>query len=166
MGEVLVADEADHAVELFVGRGFELPGDVGDAVRVVACVADRKRLFAQLLPAAHERGVGCRVARTFEEGAAGDGQRRLLVQEIDRCGCRDHVAALVVAPQIEIDLEVAVVAGAVHAEVLAVGSAEAGLARELLLGVDDLRLVGGGGLLDDLVVAGIALADDYRNALF
>lgn len=99
MGEVLVADEADHAVELFVGRGFELPGDVGDAVRVVACVADRKRLFAQLLPAAHERGVGCRVARTFEEGAAGDGQRRLLVQEIDRCGCRDHVAALVVAPR-------------------------------------------------------------------
>lgn len=36
MRQILVAYEADHAVEFPVGRGFQLVGDVGDAVGVVA----------------------------------------------------------------------------------------------------------------------------------
>ena len=163
--QVFVADEPDHAVKLLVGRRFELFGHVGDAVGVVPRVAYDERIFTQLLPASRQRGDGRRIARPFEEGTAGDRQRGLLVQEIDRRRGRQDIMALVIARKVEVYLEFAVVAHAVHAEVLPPFPATALLAREYLFGIDDFRFVGRSDLLEHFVVAHIALADHDRDAL-
>ena len=76
--QILVAYEADHAVEFPVGRGFQLVGDVGDAVGVVARVADRERRFSQRLPASHQGRVGRGAAHAFEA-------RREMVSGVSSC---------------------------------------------------------------------------------
>ena len=73
--------------------------------------------------------------------------------------------ALVIARKVEVYLEFAVVAHAVHAEVLPPFPATALLAREYLFGIDDFRFVGRSDLLEHFVVAHIALADHDRDAL-
>jgi len=129
----------DHAVKLLVGRRFELFGHVGDAVGVVPRVAYDERIFTQLLPASRQRGDGRRIARPFEEGTAGDRQRGLLVQEIDRRRGRQDIMALVIARKVEVYLEFAVVAHAAHAEVLPPFPGNRTLGHENTLFVDSSR---------------------------
>lgn len=91
--------------------------------------------------------LGRRAAHSFEVGAAGDRQRRLLVQEVDRRRSRHDIAALVAALQVEQDVEIPVVARAAQVEILAVALGAMIFADKLLLGVDHVRLVGRGGLV-------------------
>ena len=122
-----------------------------------------------LCPVSHTvRGASpifCQRPCSDEVGAARDRQRRLFVQEVDGGRGRHDVAALVDAPQVQLHVESPVVARAAQAERLPVSPLGAALAAELPFGVDHLRLVRGGGLLDHAVVAFVCLADENRDAL-
>ena len=63
-------------------RGLELFGYVGDAVGVVARVADGQRRVGDALPAAEQRSVGRRMAGPLHKGAARNGERGFFVQEV------------------------------------------------------------------------------------
>ena len=131
----------------------------------MARIADRERGVAQLLPASVQGGEGCGDPHAFEIGAAGDGQRRLLMEEVHGGRSRHNVVALVVARKVQLDFEGLVVARAAQPEELAPVPLRAALVEELPFGVDHARLVGGGSLLDHAVVAVVCLADDHRDAL-
>ena len=146
-------------------RAAQLFGHIGQSVRIMPRIAQHFGPLAQRLPTPLQRGRAGGARRAVDEGAAADRQRRLFVQQVERSQRRQDIAALVLAQQVEIEIEHVAVAAAHHAEVLPVAAQLVALAGELPLGVDHARLVRGGNLLEHRIVGRVRFAQHEGNAL-
>ena len=136
--ESLLLREANHAVELVALQSLELCRNVANALGVVASVAYHIWLTREYLPATCKARCSCGAGQALAEGAARDGEWRMLGKIVGSSARCDDVVALVVAQEVDIELVVAVVACALHTEVLVlVVEVLDAVQHPLLLGEDE-----------------------------